>query len=568
MKKDGRLYALRHSAAHVLAQAVLELYPKTKLTLGPVTENGFFYDFLPEENLKEDDLSKIEAKMREILKKDYKIEGREVSKEEALKIYKDNPFKLEIIKGIEKGPITIFSQGDFFDLCEGNHVESTKEVQHFKLMGISGSYWRGDRDGMALQRISGVAFETAKDLEKYLKRIEEAKLYDHRKLGKELDLFSFHDEAPGSVFFHDKGLKIFNKLIEYSRKMHKDDYIEIKTPIILHEKLWKTSGHYDNYKENMFFTTIDDANYCIRPMNCPASMLLYNERPHSYRELPLRVAEYGLDHRYELSGVLHGLFRVRSFTMDDAHIFCTLDQVEDEVLKVLELANAMYKKFGFEKIKMILATKPEKAMGSDEVWDKATDALKGALERHGIDFAVSEGDGAFYGPKIELRFEDAMGRDWQCGTIQLDFFQPENFNLEYITSDQSKKRPVIIHRAVYGSLERFIGILLEHYRGHLPFWIAPEQVRVLTITDAQKDYASKVLKELRAHNIEAYLDESGDQIGGQIRKAQVDKIPWMLVIGKKEVENNTVTLRHSDGKQEFGLKLEDIISKACELSEF
>ncbi len=560
------LYAIRHSAAHILAQAVLELFPDTQITIGPVTENGFFYDFLPKTNFKEEDLFRIEEKMREIVKKDYKIEGKQYSKAEARKIYKDNPFKLEIIDGLKDDTVGIYTQGKFSDLCKGGHTISTGGVKYFKLLSISGAYWRADRSGIALQRITGVAFETKEDLDKYLQRLEDSKLYDHRRLGKQLDLFSFHDESPGCAFFHSKGTKVYNKLIQYSRKLHKD-YLEIKTPLIMNEQLWKTSGHYDNYKDNMYFTAVDDEQYCIRPMNCPGTMLLYKEKPHSYRELPLRLFEYGLVHRYELSGALHGLFRVRSFTIDDSHIYCTLDQIEKEVLNILKLAHTIYKKFSFEKIYVSLSTRPKKSMGTDNVWDQSTAALKSALDSSGLEYDIHEGDGAFYGPKIDLQVEDFMERRWQCGTIQLDFLQPKNFDLEYIDSDQSRKQPVIIHRAIYGSVERFFGVILEHFKGKLPFWLSPEQIRILIITDAQKEYATTILNKLSEDGIEVTLDDSGDQISAQIRKAQVDQVPWMLVIGQKEQTQNTVTLRYNDGKQEFGLKLEDVIAKVRQLIE-
>lgn len=569
MSKEERLHNLRHSAAHLLAQAVVQLFPGTKITIGPVTQTGFFYDFLPPQNFKEEDLPKIEEKMRELAKQNLPIQGKEISHEQAKELFKDNEFKIEIIENLAPDePISIYSQGDFIDLCKGGHVASTGELKHFKLIGVSGSYWRADREGTKLQRISGVAFETKEELDRYLARIEEAKLYDHRRLGKQLNLFSFHEEAPGIVFFHAKGTRIFNKLIDYLRALQDQaGYQEIRTPLVLHESLWKTSGHYENYKENMFFTNIEKATHCVRPMNCPGGLLLYKERPHSYRELPLRVAEFGTVHRCELSGVLHGMFRVRGFTMDDAHIYCTPEQVADEVAGVLKLTTQVYRKFGFENFKMALATRPEKSIGSDELWQIGIDALKSGLEAAGFAYEINEGEGAFYGPKIEVHIKDAMGRDWQCGTVQVDFFLPQNFNIEYVDSDQSRKQPVLIHRAIYGSMERFIGILTEHYKGHFPFWLAPVQARVLTITDKQKAYAKTVLEKLKGHDIQAELDESGDQISAQIRHAQLDKIPWMLVIGKKEEEQGTVTLRHVDGKQEFGLTIEDLLAKADKLNE-
>ena len=511
LKSEGneKLQNLRHSAAHLLAQAVLELFPGTKLTIGPVTEYGFFYDFLPKQNFKEDDLPKIEAKMHELAEKNYPIEGKEVSRQEALEIFKGNAFKEELIKKLpEDEKITVYSQGNFLDLCKGGHVSSTDQIKYFKLTNLSGSYWRADKEGMPLQRISGVAFESQKDMDAYFKMVEEAKKYDHRRLGKQLDLFSFNDVAAGFPFFHNKGLIIFNKLVDYMREQQKEDYQEIKTPLIMKESLWKTSGHYDHYKENMYFTVVEGQPYCIKPMNCPGGILLYKEKPRSYRELPLRVSEFGLVHRHELSGVLHGLFRVRAFTQDDAHVYCMPDQIEKEVIKILDLSQNIYNKFGFKKVSMGLSTKPEKAMGSDELWEKATQALKNALEAKGIDYKLQEGEGAFYGPKIDMNIEDAMGRKWQCGTVQVDFFLPQNFEMKYIDSDQSKKTPVMIHRAIYGSLERFIGILTEHYKGRFPFWFAPVQARILTITDEQKEYAKEILNKFKEKNIRIELDDS------------------------------------------------------------
>lgn len=565
---SNRLDNLRHSAAHLLAQAVLELYPGTKLTIGPTTETGFFYDFLPTQTFKEEDLPKIEEKMHELAKKNYKIEGKQVSKQEARELFKGNEFKQELIDGIADETVGVYCQGSFCDLCKGGHVESTGQIKYFKLTSVSGSYWRANRDGIALQRIYGIAFETQKELDEYLAKIEEAKQNDHRRLGQQLDLFSFNDVAAGFPFFHAKGLVIYNKLIEYARHLLKNDYQEVKTPIIMQESLWKISGHYDHYKENMYFTKIDDETYCIKPMNCPGGILLYKERPRSYRELPLRVSEFGLVHRHELSGVLHGLFRVRAFTQDDAHVYCTPEHLESEILKLINLAQTVYKKFDFKKIRMFLATRPEKALGSDTFWQKATNALENALKKHDLPYEVDQGGGAFYGPKIDIKIEDTMGREWQCGTIQVDFFLPQNFDLKYIASDQSRQTPIMLHRTLYGSLERFIGILTEHYKGKFPFWIAPVQARVLTITDTEKDYAQKIYQEFLAHNIRAELDASGDQISAQIKRAQLDKIPWMIIIGKKEKEKGVVTLRHLDGNQEFDLQLSDVVKRAQELSKF
>lgn len=561
MDISQRIHNLRHSAAHLLAQAILELYPDTLLTIGPATEEGFFYDFLPSKNFKDEDLIKIEERMYELSKKNYKIEGGQVPKEEARRLYPKNRFKLELIDGIAGSTVGIYHQGPFFDLCKGGHVNSLGEIKFFKLTGISGAYWRADRNGQPLQRISGVVFETQKEMDDYFKRLEEAKNNDHRILGKQLDLFSFHQEAPGAPFFHAKGLSIFNELIDYSRHMQKDDYKEVKTPLILNESLWHRSGHYEHYKNNMFFTETEDVNYCVRPMNCPGAALIFNERPRSYKELPLRLSEYGLVHRCELSGVLHGMLRVRAFTQDDAHIFCTLDQIESEVASVLELADKIYKKFNFSKIVYALSTRPENYSGTKDIWDQAEAALHKALNDRGLKYKIQEGEGAFYGPKIEIKIEDTMGREWQCGTVQLDFNLPIKFNLEYIKSDQSKEKPVIIHRAIYGSIERFLGILLEHYKGHFPFWLAPIQVRILKITDAQENYAITILEALQNANVRAEVDESKDQISAQIRRAQMEKVPWMIVLGKKEEAQNTLTLRYVNGKQEFGITLEELLQK-------
>ncbi len=568
MKKNEKLDNLRHSAAHLLAQAVLELYPGTKLTIGPTTDTGFFYDFLPPRNFVPQDLPAIEKKMQELSKKDSKIVGKQISKDEARELFKDNKFKLELIDEIQDKTVGIFCQGGFCDLCKGGHVESTGQIKHFKLTSVSGSYWRADRSGIALQRIYGTAFETKKELDEYLKRVEEAKQNDHRRLGKQLDLFSFNEIAAGFPFFHHKGTVIFNKLVEYMRFLQKKDYQEVKTPLIMQESLWKTSGHYEHYKENMYFTKIDDQTYCVKPMNCPGGILLYKEKPRSYKELPMRVSEFGLVHRHELSGVLQGLFRVRAFTQDDAHVYCMPDQLEDEIVKIIDLAQNLYRKFDFKKVKMSLATKPKKAMGSEDLWEKAIQALKNALEKKKIDYNLDEGGGAFYGPKIDMLIEDAMEREWQCGTVQVDFFLPQNFELKYIASDQSKYTPIMIHRTIYGSLERFIGILIEHYKGKFPFWIAPIQARILTITDEQKDYATKIYDKFLDNDIRVEIDKSGDQISAQIKRAQLDKIVWMIVVGKKEQENNTVTLRLRDGKQEFGLKVEDLLERAKELNKY
>lgn len=563
MNNEKDMKTLRHSAAHLLAQAVLELFPKTKLTIGPATEEGFFYDCLPSTPFKEEDLPILETKMRELSSKDFPMSHREISKTEARKIFKDNPFKLELIEEIPGDTVGFAQQGTFYDLCRGGHVKSTGDIKYFKLLNISGSYWRADKTKQALQRISGTAFFTQQDLDDYLKRKEEALLYDHRRLGKQLDLFSFHEEGVGFPFFHPKGRTVFNILLNYSRNLHvRQGYKEISTPILLSEDLWKRSGHWTYYKDNMYFSTIDEKTYALKPMNCPGAFLTYKDRPHSYRELPLRLNEYGLVHRHELSGTLQGLFRVRAFVQDDAHLFCTIDQLESEIMSIIALSFAVYKRFNFDHIKVRLSTKPEKAMGSDILWKKSTEALIKALEKSKTPYVEGRGEGAFYGPKIDFSIKDSMGREWQCGTIQVDFFQPENFDLNYIAPDGTKQRPVVLHRTIYGSLERFFAILLEHYKGNLPFWLAPIQVRILTITDEQKAYAHTVYEKLQQQNIRVEVDESSDPIAGKIKSAQLEKIPWMLVIGKKEMEQNTVSIRYLDGKQEFGLSVETLLQKA------
>ena len=565
MAKEKDINKLRHSCAHLLGHAVQELYPRTKLTIGPATKEGFFYDFLPENNFKEEDLPKIALRMKEIADRNLPIEHKQISKKEARALYKDNPFKLELIDMIEGDTVGLAVQGNFFDLCKGGHVASTGELKNFKLLNVSGAYWRADRNNQPLQRISGTAFFTAKELQDYEKQREEAAKYDHRKLGKELDLFSFHDEGPGFPFYHPLGKRIVDTMTNYLKDLlDKAGYQEIATPMMMTDELWRQSGHYDHYKDNMYFSEIESRQFAIKPMNCPGAILIYKNHPRSYRELPLRLAEFGLVHRFELSGVLHGLFRARAFTIDDAHIFCTPDQIQQEIQTTIAMTYTVFKKFGFNTISVGVSTKPEKAMGDDKLWEKATHALTHSLDTLKIPYEIFEGEGAFYGPKIEFRIEDSMGRSWQCGTIQVDFFLPEQFDLWYVTPQGTKARPVIIHRAIYGSLERFLGILLEHYKGKLPFWLAPEQIKVMTITDEQLPYAQDVLNHLKSHGLRARLDESSDPISGKIKTAQNKQIPWMVVIGPKEVENKTITLRYRDGKQEFGLSIEALLAKTKE----
>jgi threonyl-tRNA synthetase len=567
MKSDVDLKILRHSTAHLLAHAVSELFPNTLLTIGPATQDGFFYDCLPTTNFKEHDLPIIAARMKQLADKNLAIIHKEIPKEEARALYKNNPFKLELIDGIEGDTVGLSVQGDFYDLCRGGHVASTGELAHFKLESISGAYWRADRNGQPLQRISGTAFPTHEELEAFELKKEELLKYDHRKLGKQLDLFSFHQEGVGFPFFHPKGVIVLNVMKSFLRKkLSKAHYQEIVTPTMLSDELWKQSGHYAHYKDNMYFCEIEGGSYAVKPMNCPGSIVIYKERPHSYRELPMRLAEFGLVHRYEISGALHGLFRVRAFTQDDAHIYCTPAQIEQEVCTIIDMTLDLFKTFTFDSIEINLSTRPENSMGSDALWEQATNALINALKKRDVSYNLNAGDGAFYGPKIDFQIQDSLGRKWQCGTIQVDFFQPQNFELTYVDSDGTKQQPVIIHRAIYGSFERFFGIVLEHFKGKLPFWLAPVQIKLLTITDDQKEYAQSIAGQLTKHEIRVEVDSSSDQISGQIKTAQLAYIPLMLVIGKKEVDNNTVTIRYLDGKQEFGVTVEQLLGKTAALN--
>jgi len=553
---------LRHSAAHLLAHAVKELLPETLLTIGPATKDGFFYDFLPQKNFKDEDLTVIEQKMHEIARRNLPLTHEQVTKDVARELYKNNPFKLELINDIPGDTVGIARQGDFYDLCKGGHVASTLDINHFKLLFVSGSYWRADKDKASLQRITGTAFFTQQEMDTFIQRREDALRYDHRRLGKELDLFSFHDEGVGFPFFHPNGKLILNILMDHVRKyMRRAQYKEISTPVMLSDELWQQSGHDQHYRDNMYFSVIDEKSYAIKPMNCPGGMLLYKERPRSYRELPLRLADFGILHRHEMSGVLSGLFRVRSFTQDDAHIFCTKDQIESEVESFINLYDTVIKPFGFTNITIGVSTRPAKAMGDDENWNMATGILEKVLKKLDKTYTIYPGEGAFYGPKIEFGIEDSLGRVWQCGTIQIDLCNPENFDLAYISHEGVRERPIILHRAIYGSFERFLGILLEHYKGKLPFWLSPVQIKVLTITDEQKEYAQKLMAQLAQHDVRIEGDHSSDPISGQIKRAQLERVPWMIVLGKKEVENNVVTLRYLDGKQEFGVPFDQLFEK-------
>ncbi|HBL98666.1 TPA: threonine--tRNA ligase [Candidatus Dependentiae bacterium] len=565
---EHELERIRHSTAHLLAHALSQLYPGILFTVGPATESGFFYDFLPRTNLREEDLPAIEKRMQELVKKNYPVLFKTVSKDEARELFKHNPFKLELIEQIEEPVVGISSQGDFFDLCRGDHVPSTGALGHFKLLNVSGVYWRGDKEKPQLQRVLGVAFETAEELAAFIKQREEALEYDHRKIGEEMDLFSLQPEGVGFPFFHPKGLAVIHQLQSFMRSlMTENGYQEIATPTLLSADLWRRSGHSSFYRDSMYFVPIDDEEYAIKPMSCPGAFLIYKNRPRSYRELPMRLSEFGHVHRRELSGVLHGLMRVRAFTQDDAHIMCTLEQMEAEIVNVLKMIFTMLAKTGFETIKIAIATRPENAMGDPEVWDRAIEVLRAAVEKSGYAYYMKEGEGAFYGPKIEVGISDLMGRQWQCSTIQVDFLQPENFDLTYVASSGQKERVVVIHHAIYGSLERFFGILLEHYKGKLPFWIAPLQARILPITDEERPYAQTVMDTLKHAGVRVDMDQSSDPLSGKIKAAQLERIPWMLVIGKKEAAANTVTLRRVDGTQEFGVTVDELVRRAKSLTD-
>ncbi|WP_434654133.1 threonine--tRNA ligase [Thermoanaerobacterium thermosaccharolyticum] len=535
-----------HTSSHIMAQAIKRLYKDVKLTIGPAIDNGFYYDFDVDEPFTVDDFSKIEEEMNKIIKEDLKLERFVLPREEAIKFMdeKGEPYKVELIKDLpEDAVISFYRQGEFTDLCAGPHLSSTGMVKSIKLLSVAGAYWRGDEHNKMLQRIYGISFPKKSMLDEYLNMLEEAKKRDHRKLGKELDLFSIHNEGPGFPFFHPKGMVIRNILEDFWRKEHaKRGYLEIKTPIILNEELWHRSGHWDHYKENMYFTKIDGEDYAIKPMNCPGALLVYNSTMHSYRDLPLRLCELGLVHRHELSGALHGLMRVRSFTQDDAHLFMTPDQVESEILGVIKLIDYFYKIFGFDYF-VELSTRPENSIGSDEDWELATNALIKAMEHIGLDYKVNEGDGAFYGPKIDFHLKDSIGRTWQCGTIQLDFQMPERFNCEYVGQDGEKHRPVMLHRVVFGSIERFIAILTENFAGAFPTWLAPVQVRILPISDKHLAYAQNIQQRLLENDIRVELDDRNEKIGYKIREAQMQKIPYMLILGDKEVESGNVSVR-------------------------
>ncbi|WP_276905492.1 threonine--tRNA ligase [Faecalibaculum rodentium] len=562
--EDEHLSRLNHSAAHLMAQAVKRLYPQAKFWVGPVIRDGFYYDIdLGGESLKDEDLPKIEKEMKKIAKDGKKIVRRELSKAEALELFADDPYKLDLISGLEDGTITVYSQGEFTDLCRGPHVDSVKELKHVKLLKHSGAYWKGDSQNQMLQRIYGVAFDTKEALDSHLQALEEAKKRDHKKLGREMNLFTVSEYAPGMPIFLPDGMILRNILEQYWYDEHtKEGYRFIKTPIIMSRELWETSGHWDHYKANMYTTKVDDRDFAIKPMNCPGALLVYNNGLHSYKDLPLRIAELGQVHRHEASGALNGLFRVRTFTQDDAHIFVTPDQIESEVKDVLDLIDRMYGVFGLE-YSIELSTKPEKDyIGSDEIWDQSEEALANACRHAGRDFNVNPGDGAFYGPKLDIHIKDSLGRDWQCGTVQLDMNLPERFECTYVDADGSRKTPLMLHRVVYGSIERFIGILIENFAGHFPLWLAPRQLVVIPVHQQKHlEYAQKVRKALEEAGMRVEVDDRNEKLGYRVREAQMTKVPYQIVVGDGEQEAGTVTIRKSGSRSSETMPLEEAVAK-------
>ena len=556
-----------HTTSHIMAQAIKRLYPEIKLAIGPSIDNGFYYDFDTEKPFSEEDLIKIEDEMKKIIKEDLPLERFELPRKEAIKFMeeKGEPYKVELINDLpEDAIISFYKQGEFTDLCAGPHVAKTGNIKAVKLLTSSGAYWRGNEKNKMLQRIYGISYPKASQLEEYLNMLEEAKKRDHKKLGKELELFMITGEGPGFPFFLPKGMVLRNVLEDYWRKIHTlNGYQEVKTPVMLNEELWHRSGHWDHYKDNMYTTKIDEQDFALKPMNCPGGMLVYKSKMHSYKDLPIRMGELGLVHRHEKSGQLNGLFRVRCFTQDDAHIFCLPEQIESEIIDLMHLINQVYSLFGFT-YTVELSTRPEDSMGSDEDWTTAENALRKALEHENMEYVVNEGDGAFYGPKIDFHIKDSLGRDWQCGTIQLDFQMPERFDLNYIGQDGEKHRPVMLHRVVFGSIERFIGVLIEHYVGAFPTWLAPVQVKILTISDKQKEYADELVKQFMKEGIRAELDDREEKIGYKIREAQLQKIPYMLIIGEKEVEANAVGVRARKEGDIGQMPVKEFISKIKE----
>ena len=561
---DDELRVIRHTASHILAQAVQRLYPGTKLAIGPAIDDGFYYDFDKDGGFTPEDLPSIEAEMKKIVKENLKLETFTLPRDEALELLrsKGEDYKVELVEELPEGePISFYRQGEFTDLCAGPHALYTKAVKAFKLTSLAGAYWRGDEKNKMLSRIYGTAFSNKEDLEAHLAMIEEAKKRDHRRLGKELGIFTMMEEGPGFPFFLPKGMVLKNTLLQYWREVHtRENYLEISTPMILSRKLWETSGHWDHYKDNMYTTVIDGEDYCIKPMNCPGCVLVFGSEARSYRDLPMRIAELGVVHRHEKSGTLHGLMRVRCFTQDDSHIFMTPEQITQEIKGVASLIDEFYSKFGFS-YKVELSTRPEDSMGSDEDWEAATDGLRTALDELGLEYTVNEGDGAFYGPKIDFHLKDTLGRTWQCGTIQLDFQLPQRFDLGYIGADNERHRPIMIHRVVFGSIERFIGILIEHYAGRFPVWLSPVQVKVLSVSEKSRDYVNSVYARLRSAGIRVEIDNRDEKIGYKIREAQLEKVPYMLVIGEKETENGNIAVRSRDGGDLGSMDTEAFVAK-------
>lgn len=556
-----------HTSSHLMAHAIKNLFPDAKFAIGPSIETGFYYDIDLEHRFTPDDLEHIEKEMKKLAKENLELKRIEIKRDEAIKFFKEKnqPYKVELIEDLpEDELITIYEMGDFQDLCRGPHLHSTKDIKAFKLLSIAGAYWRGDEKNKMLQRIYGISFEKKKQLDEFLERLEEAAKRDHRKIGKEMDLFSIHEEGPGFPFFHPKGMVLRNELEGWWRSvLEQNGYGEIRTPLILNEELWHKSGHWDHYKENMYFTKIDEGDYAIKPMNCPGSTIVYASNMHSYRDLPIRLAEFGQVHRHEKSGTLHGLFRVRTFTQDDAHVYCLPSQIEDEVFKMIDLADYLYSTFGF-KYTVELSTRPDDFMGDIETWNVAEQKLKNALDKRGISYSINEGDGAFYGPKIDFHLEDAIGRTWQCGTIQLDFQMPENFDLVYINEEGIKARPVMLHRALFGSVERFMGILIEHFAGKFPLWLSPVQIKVMPISNKFNDYAEEVTKKLKDSGFRVEFDDRAEKIGYKIRQAQMEKVNYMVIVGEKEVESGKISIRRRNGKEEKDLDINEFIESLNE----
>ncbi len=560
---------IRHSTSHIMAMAVQRIFPETSMGMGPATDDGFYYDFRKSEPFVPEDLERIEAKMREIIGEDLSFERIEMPVEEAVELFekREEDLKVELIKERAEDSAVVYKTGDWMDFCRGPHVPSTGRLGAFKLMKIAGAYWKGKESNEMLQRIYGTAFGAEKELKRYIEKREKAKERDHRKLGEQLDLFSFHSEGPGFPFWHENGMVLFNQVVDYWREEHRrSGYREIKTPMMLREELWHRSGHWDNYKDNMYFSEIDDEKYAIKPMNCPGGLLVYKENHHSYRDLPVRMTEIGEVHRHELSGVLSGLFRVRSFHIDDAHIFCTPDQMEEELTGVIDLILKVYETFGFEDVDVELSTQPEKSLGGEKIWEESIAGLENALDKLSMDYDINEGDGAFYGPKIDFHITDCLDRKWQCGTVQLDFSLPERFDLEYVGADDNRHTPILIHRALLGSLERFIGILIEHYGGDFPLWMSPEQIRILPITDEHMDYARKIEDRVEESGLRVQVDERSEKMGYKIREAELDKIPVMFVVGDRERENETVSVRTRNQGDVGERDVKDILEKLKKIS--